>query len=75
MRKRANFPKDEALDQVMEGMGLPVVGGETVAEKQRRYIDAHRFLIESRSWTFELIFALASLASAAAAWFAVFHSK
>ncbi len=75
MWKRARFPKDEDLDQAMEKIGLPVVSGENVTDKQRRYIDARRYLVESRAWSFALISALASLASAAAAWFAVFHSK
>jgi hypothetical protein len=75
MWKRTRFPKDEELDKAMEDIGLPTVAGENVTDKQRRYIDARRFLVESRTWTFALISALASLASAAAAWFAVYHPK
>jgi hypothetical protein len=69
------FPKDEELDQAMEDIGLPVVSGETVTDKQRRYIDARRYLVESRAWTFALISTLASLASAVAAWLAACHPK
>jgi hypothetical protein len=75
MWKRASFPKDEELDQAMESIGLPVVSEENVADKQRRYIDAHRFHVESRAWTFALISALASVASAAAAWVVACHAK
>ncbi len=46
MRK---LPKDEELDTLMEEMGVPVVQGENVADKQRRYIDASRHLRESRT--------------------------
>ena len=75
MWKRKRFPTDSELDQAMEEIGLPVVQGENITDKQRRYIDARRFLVESRAWTFALISALAALASAVASWFAVFHSK
>lgn len=75
MWKNTPFPKDEELDAKMEEMGIPIVSGETVADKQRRYIDALRYQTESRAWVFALIAAFASLASALAAWCAVLLPK
>ena len=71
MRK---LPKDEELDTLMEEMGVPVVQGENVADKQRRYIDACRHLRESRTWVLAALSALASVVSAFAAWWAVLRN-
>jgi hypothetical protein len=71
MRK---LPKDEELDTLMEEMGVPVVQGENVADKQRRYIDASRHLRESRTWVLAALSALASVVSAFAAWWAVLRN-
>jgi hypothetical protein len=71
MRK---LPKDEELDTLMEEMGVPVVQGENVADKQPRYIDASRHLRESRTWVLAALSALASVVSAFAAWWAVLRN-
>lgn len=74
MRKEKQVPKDEELDRRMEEMGVPIMAGDTIASKQLRYFEACRHLRkETRTSHLALISALASVASALAAWFTACH--
>jgi hypothetical protein len=70
-KRDTKLPTDEELHRLMENIGLPVMYEENIAESQRRYFEACRHLRESRIWMLALLSAMASFASALAAWFAV----
>lgn len=56
------------------GVSTSNLGGpEDWSELQRRVMDAKRFKRESLAWLVALVSALASLLSAAAAWYAVVY--
>ena len=67
--------RELGVDMTGELITQSAMGRHKVAafELQRRVIEAERHLRESRTWMLALISALASVASAVAAWIAVAH--